>query len=74
MRWPWQPKNTFESGLQQILEGLENGSIVLGHTNIDANVSAIDSQNNLKNGAIAPVPTKEGTLPPGPAPADPAAG
>jgi hypothetical protein len=30
MRWPWQPKHTFRSGLLRIIEGLENGSIVLG--------------------------------------------
>ncbi|HTU20310.1 MAG TPA: hypothetical protein VMG10_19760 [Gemmataceae bacterium] len=29
MRWPWQPKHTFRSGLLRIIEGLENGSIVL---------------------------------------------
>lgn len=29
MRWPWRPRNTFKSGLQQIIYGLENGSIVL---------------------------------------------
>src|SRR5438445_12546505 len=30
MRWPWQPKHTFRSGLLRIIEGLENGSVVLG--------------------------------------------
>jgi len=29
MRWPWQPKHTFQSGLLRIIEGLENGSVVL---------------------------------------------
>ena len=29
MRWPWQPKHTFRSGLLQIIEGLENGSVLL---------------------------------------------
>jgi hypothetical protein len=29
MRWLWQPKHTFRSGLLRIIEGLENGSVVL---------------------------------------------
>src|SRR5262249_21677665 len=29
MRWPWQPKHTFRSGLLRIIEGLESGSVVL---------------------------------------------
>lgn len=29
MRWPWQPRHTFRYGLLRIIEGLENGSIVL---------------------------------------------
>ncbi len=32
MRWPWQPKHTFQSGLLRIIEGLENGSVVLAPT------------------------------------------
>ncbi len=29
MRWPWQSKHTFRSGLLRIIEGLENGSVAL---------------------------------------------
>jgi hypothetical protein len=29
MRWPWQPKHTFRSALLQLIEGLENGAVVL---------------------------------------------
>ncbi|MCI0459810.1 MAG: hypothetical protein L0Z62_22905 [Gemmataceae bacterium] len=36
MRWLWQPKHTFRSGLLRIIEGLENGSVVLAHPETSA--------------------------------------